>query len=128
MKTSRILAGLAAVAIGTVVAGAPVDSAQAGDWVYSSRGVPIYKRGARVNPGVAAAAGIVGGHAAGAAIAGAVGAPPPPAYYPPPEPVYVSPPPGAIYAAPGPECYQARQKVWVPGWGWEWRRTTVCDD
>jgi hypothetical protein len=119
MKHYRLLSG-AAVALGiaaTVYAG----SVEAG-----SR---------RLSSGAAAALGIVGGFAAGAAIASAAGGPvyaAPRAYYapPPPAPVYVERAP--IYVA-RPRvmleetCHVERRDEWVPGWGWQTRRRTVCD-
>ena len=67
-----------------------------------------YRRG--WSPG-AAAVGVLGGVAVGAAIANA---------RPRPAPVYLAPPPEA-------ECYVERRRVWVPGWGWEMRRRTICE-
>ena len=61
--------------------------------------------------GMAAAAGVVGGFALGSALAR-------PAYGPPP--VYVE----RVYE---PTCFVQRERVWVPGWGWELRRRTICD-
>ena len=26
-----------------------------------------------------------------------------------------------------PSCYRVRERVWVPGYGWDYRRRTVCD-
>ena len=66
-----------------------------------------YRRG--WSPGAAAAVGVLGGVAVGAAIA-----------RPRPAPVYLAPPPEA-------ECYVERRRVWVPGWGWEMRRRTICE-
>ena len=74
----------------------------------------------------AAAVGAVGGLAIGAMLGGALAAP---------RPVYVAPP---VYAAPRPvyvepvyaveeHCYVRRERVWVPGWGWDYRRRTVCN-
>jgi hypothetical protein len=100
MKTLRS-AALAAIALGTVAASAPA-SAQ----YYHRHGW---------NPGAAAAVGVLGGLAIGGAIA--ANARP----YPAPAPVY-GPPPVAY----GEDCYVERRRVWVPGWGWEVRRQTVC--
>jgi hypothetical protein len=66
------------------------------------------------SPGAAAAVGVLGGVAIGSAIA--AGARPVA-----PAPVYVAPPP------PEADCFVARRRVWVPGWGWELRRRTVCE-
>ena len=65
------------------------------------------------SPGAAAAVGVLGGVALGTAIA-ANARPLAPA------PVYVVSPPEA-------ECYVERRRVWVPGWGWELRRRTICE-
>jgi hypothetical protein len=70
-----------------------------------------YRRG--WSPGAAAAVGVLGGVAVGAAIAANA--------RPAPAPVYVAPPP------PEEECIVERRRVWVPGYGWEWRRRTVCE-
>jgi hypothetical protein len=88
--------------------------------------------GDRLSPGGAAALGVLGGVALGAAI-GANAAPPPP-----PPPVYVERAPRRVYVEPAPRrvyverpveetCVVERERVWVPGWGWEMRRRTVCD-
>ena len=61
--------------------------------------------------GMAAAMGAVGGVALGSALAR-------PAYGPPP--VYVE----RVYE---PSCFVERERVWVPGWGWEFRRRTICN-
>lgn len=65
------------------------------------------------SPGAAAAVGVLGGLAVGSAIVAGT--------RPAPAPVYVAPPPVED------ECYVERRRVWVPGWGWEWRRRTVCE-
>jgi hypothetical protein len=85
-----------------------------------------------LSPGGAAALGVLGGLAVGAAIANAQPAPPPP---PPPvyverapKRVYVERAPRRVYVERSPEtCVVERERVWVPGWGWEHRRRTVCD-
>jgi outer membrane lipoprotein SlyB len=61
--------------------------------------------------GMAAAVGAVGGFALGSALARPVYGPPP---------VYVE----RVYEA---RCFVERERVWVPGWGWEFRRRTICD-
>jgi hypothetical protein len=72
----------------------------------------------------AAAAGAVGGLALGAMLGSALAAPRP--VYVAPRPVYVAPAP--VYVEPAAEeCYVSRERVWVPGWGWEMRRRTVCE-
>jgi len=58
-----------------------------------------------------AAVGAVGGFALGSALARPVYGPPP---------VYVE----RVYEA---RCFVERERVWVPGWGWEFRRRTICD-
>jgi hypothetical protein len=89
--------------------------------------------GDRLSPGGAVALGALGGLALGAAIgANAQPLPPPP---PPvvveraPRRVYVEAPPRRVYVErPADEtCVVERQRVWVPGWGWEMRRRTVCE-
>lgn len=84
------------------LAGAVAFSAPASADYYHRRGW---------SPGGAAAVGVLGGLAVGAAIASSAR----------PAPVYVAPPP------PEEECYVERRRVWVPGWGWEMRRRTVCE-
>ena len=89
--------------------------------------------GDRLSPGGAAALGVLGGVALGAAI-GAHAAPPPP---PPPPPVVVERAPKRVYVErparrvyveePVETCVVERERVWVPGWGWEVRRRQVCD-
>jgi hypothetical protein len=69
-----------------------------------------YRRG--WSPGGAAAVGVLSGLAIGSAIAASAR----------PAPVYVAPPP-----PPEEECHVERRRVWVPGWGWELRRRTVCE-
>ena len=80
-------------------------------------------RGGGWNPGAAAAVGLLGGVAVGAAIASSARA----------APVYAEPAPRRVYAteapveAPVEECVTERRRVWVPGWGWEMRRHTICE-
>ncbi|HEX2137714.1 MAG TPA: hypothetical protein VHG30_17775 [Microvirga sp.] len=79
----------------------------------------------RLSPGAAAAIGVLGGLAIGGAIA-ASQAP----VYAAPAPVYVAPAP--VYRPPPPvvveeRCFTERQSEYVPGWGWQTRRRTVCD-
>ena len=78
-----------------------------------------------LSPGGAVALGALGGLAVGAAI-GAAAQPLPP---PPPRTVYVEPAPRRVYVERPVEetCVVERQRVWVPGWGWEVRRRTVCE-
>ena len=85
-----------------------------------------YRRG--VNPGAAAAIGLLGGVAVGAAIASSARAAPAPAWSAPPE-VVVERAPRRVYVSEAPveECVTERRRVWVPGWGWEMRRRTVCE-
>ena len=88
------------------------------------------------------ALGALGGFALGAAV-GASAQPLPP----PPPPVIVERAPRRVYVEPAPKrvyvereptrvyverpaeetCVVQRERVWVPGWGWEHRRRTVCD-
>ena len=83
-------------------------------------------RGGGWNPGAAAAVGLLGGVAVGAAIASSARAAP---VYSSPAPVYVEPAPRRVYVteAPAEECVTERRQVWLPGWGWEMRRRTVCE-
>jgi hypothetical protein len=91
----------------------------------------------RLSPGAAAALGVVGGLALGAGIAAAAAPPayaaPVPVYRaPPPPPVYVERAPRRVYYAPPrrvvveEHCWVERTRQWVPGWGWEHERRTVC--
>jgi hypothetical protein len=83
---------------------------------------PVAAEGGR---NAAAAVGAIGGFALGAAVGSAAAAP---------RPVYVAP--GPVYEAPrrvyverrylDEDCYIRRDRVWVPGWGWELRRRTIC--
>jgi hypothetical protein len=103
----RLLAG---IMIGTALAGAAAAPASARDgW----------------SPGAAAAVGVLGGLAVGSAIAGASNG-----YYP-GKPVYVAPRPAPVYREVAPayveHCYVERERVWVPGWGWEMRRRRICE-
>ena len=72
--------------------------------------VPAAARGGW-NVGAAAAVGVLGGMALGGALAA-------------PRPVYVVP--RRVYVGPAEECYVERERVFVPGWGWELRRRTIC--
>jgi hypothetical protein len=94
---------------GALALAASVAPAEAGGRYYR----PYY--GSTWNPGAAAAVGVIGGMALGAAIANAR-----PVYGPPPARVYVE-------EEPVERCFVERHRVWVPGWGWEMRRRTVCE-
>jgi hypothetical protein len=82
--------------------------------------------------GCAVGAGIIGGVAAGAIIGSAIAnnpPPPPPGYYPPPPPppgYYQPPPPGPGYAQLAPGCYWGKRKVWIEGYGYQWRTVQIC--
>jgi hypothetical protein len=92
--------------------------------------------------GCAVGAGVIGGVAAGAIVGSAIAnsppPPPPPGYYPPPPgyypppPGYYPPPPGAAYPPPpayaqlAPGCHWGRRRVWVDGYGYQWRPVPVC--
>lgn len=121
MMISRYVSGgLAALALATgLVATAPAEARD------------------RFSPGAAAALGVVGGMALGAGLAAAAAPPvyaaPVPIYRaPPPPPVYVAPPPRRAYYGPPrrvvveEHCWVERTRHWVPGWGWEHGRRTVC--
>jgi hypothetical protein len=117
MKTIvRTAAALAFAATLSAVA----HPASAGEWRYGPYG-PYYKRGPSFSPGAAAAVGVLGGLAAGAAIASSARAAP--VYVERPAPVYVERRTRVIEE----ECFVERRRVWVPGWGWEARRRTVCE-
>ena len=112
-KRSLVSAFCAALTLAASLASTPASA----DWRYHRRGV---------NPGAAAAIGLLGGVAVGAAIASSARAAP---VYSSPAPVYVEPAPRRVYVteAPAEECVTERRRVWVPGWGWEMRRRTVCE-
>ena len=84
--------------------------------------------------GCAVGAGIIGGVAAGAIIGSAIAnsPPPPPGYYPPPPGYYPPPPPGAAYPPPpayaqlAPGCHWGQRRVWVEGYGYQWRTVQIC--
>jgi hypothetical protein len=120
MKTFRILTG--AVTVLTLTTSLAVSN-------------PAAARD-RLSPGAAAALGVVGG----LAIGGAIAASQRPAYAA-PAPVYVEPAPTYVEAAPEPvyvapprrvvieeerQCWVERSREWVPGWGWQSQRHTVC--
>ena len=110
-----ICASLAAATLATSLAATPA----AADWRHHRRGM---------NPGAAAAIGLLGGVAVGAAIASNARAAPAPVYVE-PEPVVIERAPRRVYVteAPAEECIVERRRVWVPGFGWEMRRRTVCE-
>jgi hypothetical protein len=116
---------LRAAAVGLALAGTVVatDQASAG-WRCGPYG--CVKRG--WNPGAAAAVGAIGGLALGAAIANSRPAYAAPVYGP--VPVYA----GSAYPAyedeygyDEPVCRTVTKRVWVPGFGWDYRRRTFCD-
>jgi hypothetical protein len=84
--------------------------------------------------GCVVGAGVLGGVAAGAIVGSAIAnSPPPPGYYPPPPPgYYPPPPPGAAYPPPpayaqlAPGCHWGHHRVWVDGYGYQWRTVQVC--
>jgi hypothetical protein len=74
--------------------------------------------------GCVVGAGILGGVAAGAIVGTAIAnSPPPPGYYPPPPGAYPPPP---AYAQLAPGCHWGHRKVWVDGYGYQWRTVQVC--
>jgi hypothetical protein len=82
--------------------------------------------------GCAVGAGVLGGVVAGAIVGSAIAnspPPPPPGYYPPPPP---GPPPGAAYppspayAQLAPGCHWGNRRVWVEGYGYQWRTVAIC--
>ena len=92
--------------------------------VASMTAAPPAEARDRLSPGAAAAIGVLGGLAIGGAIAASQG----PAYAA-PAPVYVEPAP--VYDPPPvvveEHCFTERTREFVPGWGWQTRRRTVCD-
>jgi hypothetical protein len=112
MKTFRFLSG-AAAGLALTSAMAVANPAEARD---------------RLSPGAAVAIGALGGLAIGGAIAASRPA------YAAPAPVYVEPAPQPVYVAPRrrvvveeeQECWVERTREWVPGWGWQSQRQTVC--
>ncbi len=107
---TMIVRTAAAVALAASVS-ALAAPASAGEWRRGPYG-PYYARGSGISPGAAAAVGILGGLAVGSAIAANAR----------PAPVYVRP--QRVYED---KCYVERRRVWVPGWGWEVRRRTICE-
>lgn len=79
------------------------------------------------SPGAAAVVGVIGGLALGSALAdhhyryGYYDDP----YYPRGRVVYY--PRHSYYYDDEPSCYRVRERIWVPGYGWDYRRRTVCD-
>jgi hypothetical protein len=78
------------------------------------------------DPGAAAAVGVIGGLALGAALSQPAPAYAVPYAYAPEYPRwhrhhYVG------WAPPPADCYVVRERIWVPGWGWDIRPRTVCD-
>lgn len=128
-KTTMLRAAVAALALaGTVAATSEASAA----WRCGPYG--CVKRGGGWNPGAAAAVGAIGGLALGAAIANSqpyyesapVYAPPPPP--PPAYPVYGGGPVyGGYEPVEAPECTTVTKRIWVPGYGWDYRRRTYCD-
>jgi hypothetical protein len=95
--------------------------------------------------GCAVTAGVLGGLFVGTVVGHAVANSPPPGYYPPPPGYYPPPPPGAAPPPPGaapppgayyppppayaqlaPGCHWAKRRVWVEGYGYDWRTVQVC--
>jgi hypothetical protein len=73
-------------------------------------------------------AGVLGGVAAGAIVGSAIAnaPPPPPGYYPPPPPPGAAYPPPATYAQLAPGCHWGQRRVWVEGYGYQWRTVPIC--
>ncbi|HMK70066.1 MAG TPA: hypothetical protein VK442_03745 [Xanthobacteraceae bacterium] len=90
--------------------------------------------------GCVVGAGILGGVIAGTVVGSAIAnnPPPPPGYYPPPPGYPPPPPPGAYYPPPpgypppaayaqlAPGCHWGHRRVWVEGYGYQWRTVQVC--
>ena len=82
------------------------------------------------DPGAAAAVGVIGGLALGAALSnqnrgygGTYGYTQDYGY----GRWHHRPHYGYGWAPPPEDCYVTRERVWVPGWGWDIRPRTVCD-
>ena len=83
------------------------------------------------SPGAAVAFGLIGGLALGSVFAGGHHED---GYdyryvrhdYPPREP-YWRHEHWREWRPPVNDCYETRERIWVPGWGWNVRRRTVCD-
>lgn len=75
------------------------------------------------SPGAAAAVGIIGGIAIGSALAGQHRH----YYYDSYPRGHVTYYPRSSYYYDDPYCYRVRERVWVPGYGWEYRRRLVCE-
>lgn len=78
------------------------------------------------DPGAAAVVGIIGGLALGSALSGHHRHY---SYHDDPYPrgrvVYY--PRHSYYYNDEPSCYRVRERIWVPGYGWDYRRRTVCE-
>lgn len=78
------------------------------------------------DPGAAAVVGIIGGLALGSALSNhhrhydPYDGP----YYPRGRVTYY---PRSYYYDDEPSCYRVRERVWIHGYGWEYRRRTICD-
>lgn len=94
--------------------------AMAGQWVYGPHGA-YYQRGERVSPGAAAALGVLGGLAVGTIVGSAAAGGPGPAA---PVPVVRE---RVIVERDVEECHVERAREYVPGWGWQVRKRTVCE-
>jgi hypothetical protein len=108
MSKKLLSAGLAGLVLAGAMAAGTGDAAAR--W-YGPRYYPHYHH-YHGNPGAAVAAGLVGGLALGALAATAA------------RPAYAAPAPVYDY---DPGCYVERRRVWVEGFGWSFRRVTVCD-
>jgi hypothetical protein len=109
MKVSRIVSG---ALLGAALTGAAAP-ALAGQWVYGPGGA-YYQRGERISPGGAAALGVLGGLAVGAMVGSAAVAP---------APVVRE----RVIVEREEECHVERAREYVPGWGWQVRKRTVCE-
>lgn len=88
---------------------------------------PIQVQAGGWDPGTAAIVGVIGGLALGSALADhrhGYGYDIDP-YYPRGRVVYY--PRHSYYYDDEPSCYRVRERVWVPGYGWDYRRLTLCD-
>lgn len=87
--------------------------------------VPMTAEAGGWDPGAAAVVGIIGGLAIGSALADHHHR-----YDRYDEPYY---PRGRVtydprrYYDDEPSCYRVRERIWVPGYGWDYRRRTICD-
>jgi hypothetical protein len=79
------------------------------------------------DPGAAAAVGVIGGLALGAALSHPAPSYGVPVYDAADDPYWRYHHHHYGWAPPPADCYVVRQRVWIPGWGWDTRPRTVCE-